>query len=112
MFLLTSNLLQLPTTKSWLALKDAKERDTAPFHQTMAQEVSEYYFRNYAVHFSSDAMSTAFATIPQVMTCIYHSCMTSSINVYVLSCFCEMVRDISVFGHDWTFQMRSQSALH
>lgn len=50
----------------WLAIKDAKERDSAPFHQNMAQEVYEYYFRNYAVHFSSDAMSTAFATIPQV----------------------------------------------
>ena len=60
-------LLQLPTTKLWLAIKDAKQRDTAPFHQEMAAQVYEYYFRNYAVHFSSDGMSTAFATIPQVL---------------------------------------------
>ena len=59
--------MQLPTTKTWLAIKDAKERDLAPFNQTMAQEVYEYYFRNYAVHFSSEAMSLAFATIPQVL---------------------------------------------
>ena len=58
--------VQLPTTKLWLAVKDAKERDEAPFHQEMAAEVYEYYFRNYAVHFSSEGMSTAFATIPQV----------------------------------------------
>lgn len=58
--------MQLPTTKTWLAIKDAKERDLAPFNQNMAQEVYEYYFRNYAVHFSSEAMSLAFATIPQV----------------------------------------------
>ena len=58
--------LQLPTTKKWLAVKDAKQRDLAPFTQEMAAEVYEYYFRNYAVHFSADAMSTAFATIPQV----------------------------------------------
>ena len=32
----------------------------------MAQEVYEYYFRNYAVHFSAEAMSDAFAIIPQV----------------------------------------------
>lgn len=61
-------LFKLPTTKTWLAIKDAKERDLAPFNQTMAQEVYEYYFRNYAVHFSSEAMSLAFATIPQTMT--------------------------------------------
>ncbi|KAL0040536.1 hypothetical protein WJX77_010023 [Trebouxia sp. C0004] len=61
-------LFKLPTTKTWLAIKDAKERDLAPFNQNMAQEVCEYYFRNYAVHFSSEAMSLAFATIPQTMT--------------------------------------------
>ncbi|KAL0045166.1 hypothetical protein WJX82_010887 [Trebouxia sp. C0006] len=61
-------LFKLPTTKTWLAIKDAKERDLAPFNQNMAQEVYEYYFRNYAVHFSSEAMSLAFATIPQTMT--------------------------------------------
>ncbi len=59
--------MQLPTTKTWLAIKDSKERDLAPFNQDMAQEVYEYYFRNYAVHFSSEAMSLAFATIPQVL---------------------------------------------
>lgn len=58
--------MQLPTTKNWLAIKDAKQRDLAPWTQDMANEVYEYYFRNYAVHFSSEAMSTAFATIPQV----------------------------------------------
>ena len=58
--------MQLPTTKLWLAIKDSKERDSAPFHPEMAGEVYEYYFRNYAVHFSSEGMSTAFATIPQV----------------------------------------------
>ena len=58
--------LQLPTTKVWLGIKDAKQRDAAPFDQEMAAQVYEYYFRNYAVHFSSEAMSTAFATIPQV----------------------------------------------
>ena len=58
--------VQLPTTKMWLAIKDLHERDTAPFHPEMAGEVYEYYFRNYAVHFASEGMSTAFATIPQV----------------------------------------------
>ena len=51
----------------WLAIKDVKQRDVAPFHQQMAAQVYEYYFRNYAVHFSSEGMSTAFATIPQVL---------------------------------------------
>ena len=62
-------LMQLPTTKVWLAIKDAKQRDCAPFDPQMTQEVYEYYFRNYAVHFSAEAMSEAFATIPQVGTC-------------------------------------------
>ena len=66
-------LLQLPATKVWLAIKDAKQRDTASFHQEMAAQVYEYYFRNYAVHFSSEAMSTAFATIPQVLL-LFFSC--------------------------------------
>lgn len=52
----------------------------------MAGEVYEYYFRNYAVHFSSDAMSTAFATIPQVGAfrnqCIHHA--DSGKSAYVL----------------------------
>ena len=58
--------MQLPTTKVWLAIKDAKQRDLAPFDPQMTHEVYEYYFRNYAVHFSAEAMSEAFATIPQV----------------------------------------------
>lgn len=43
-----------------------KQRDLAPWTDHMAHEVYEYYFRNYAVHFSSEAMCEAFATIPQV----------------------------------------------
>ena len=57
----------------------------------MAQEVYEYYFRNYAVHFSSDAMSLAFATIPQVLQLVGCSwmlqCMQLSPSCLQLSIF-------------------------
>ena len=70
--------MQLPTTKVWLAIKDAKQRDLAPFDPQMTHEVYEYYFRNYAVHFSAEAMSEAFATIPQVCFCFSSSFVISA----------------------------------